>query len=125
MHNQPVGILALNPLPSMVLPEQDASSAPPGPAVVVSAVLAVVASVAVIAFVVLDVGALETPVTVLMADCAWLSHIAAPPATMSTRTIATTATMSPACDFSFGGCGGAPPGGLHAALACPYGFGPG
>ena len=106
----------------MVLPEQDASSAPPGPAVVVSAV---VASVAVVAFVVLDVGTLETPVTVLMADCAWLSHIAAPLATMSTRTIATTATMSPACDFFFGGCGGTPPGGLQAALACPYGFWPG
>src|ERR1035437_3581436 len=79
----------------------------------------------VVAFVVLDVGAVEVVTAVLVVDCAWLSHIAAPPATMSTRTIATTATMIPACDFFFGGCGGAPPGGLQAAWACPYGFGPG
>jgi hypothetical protein len=30
-------------------------------------------------------------------------HLAAPPTMMSTRTIATTVTMSPACDFFFGG----------------------
>jgi hypothetical protein len=82
-------------------------------------VLVASAVLAVVVFGVLDIGAMETSVTVLMADCAWLTNMATPPATMSTRTIATTATITPTCDFFFGGCGGTLPGGLHAALACP------